>query len=568
MLAQMTAASLDFDTGPTGTQIAGALVVENVAAQNWDDSCDILVIGCGLAGASAALKAAEAKDVSITVVDRFDGGGASQASGGVLYLGGGTRVQAEVGATDTVEAMTNYLARETGNAVSRDTLEKFCRESASFIPWLESHGAHFGGPLTEDKTSYPFEEFIYYSGNERLGEFAAVATPAPRGHRTKPMDGTTRNTGYGGVDLMVPLKAAIDRTRNISFRRQAAARRLIVDRQGNVVGAEIWQVPPGSVAAKVLAKLVTISSNNILGLLGITRPLLAAITRIEKSAPRPKKIRARKGVILASGGFIFNRGMLAKVAPVFKNVAPLGTIGDDGSGIMMGQSVGAAADKLDTVSPWRFLYPPASWTKGVLVSLQGTRMVNEESYGARIGTALFEQSEGIGWLIVDQPLFDMARTEAANPRLQDYQKYIVKAAMTRYTKSAPTIEELAAKIGIPVAGLAETIRQYNDDIATGRPDAWGKAEKLRKPIAVAPFFAIDLSYRPKLNPIIGITVGGLKVDEATGGVLGNAGTPIPGLYAVGRTAVGIPSNVYVSGLSLADCVFSGWRAARSITGQP
>ena len=63
---------------------------------------------------------------------------------------------------------------------------------------------------------------------------------------------------------------------------------------------------------------------------------------------------------------------------------------------------------------------------------------------------------------------------------------------------------------------------------------------------------------------MGITMGGLKVNEDSGAVLDDAGAPVPGLYAAGRTAIGVCSNFYVSGLSLADCVFSGWRAADSI----
>jgi 3-oxo-5alpha-steroid 4-dehydrogenase len=81
-----------------------------------------------------------------------------------------------------------------------------------------------------------------------------------------------------------------------------------------------------------------------------------------------------------------------------------------------------------------------------------------------------------------------------------------------------------------------------------------------------PFSLIDCSSRPRLGyPCPMLTLGGLVVDEDTGQVLSAAGTPVPGLYAAGRNAVGICSNSYVSGLSIADCVFSGRRAGRSST---
>src|SRR5579883_2651334 len=99
----MTATALDaLDTGPSGTRIEEPVVLDEPDRAAWDDDCDLLVVGCGLAGAAAALKAAENPAASVIVIDRFDGGGASQQSGGVLYLGGGTRVQQEAGVADSI----------------------------------------------------------------------------------------------------------------------------------------------------------------------------------------------------------------------------------------------------------------------------------------------------------------------------------------------------------------------------------------------------------------------------------------------------------------------------------
>ena len=81
-----------------------------------------------------------------------------------------------------------------------------------------------------------------------------------------------------------------------------------------------------------------------------------------------------------------------------------------------------------------------------------------------------------------------------------------------------------------------------------------------------PYYALDISLDSKTLPCAVITFGGLTVDEKTGQVMRDDGSGIPGLYAAGRTAVGIPSNHYVSGLAIADCVFSGRRAARSALG--
>lgn len=563
-MAQATALD-QLDTGPTGTRIAEAVTIDAPDAAGWDDECDLLVVGCGCAGAATALKAAEDGATSVIVIDRFDGGGASQQSGGILYLGGGTTVQQEVGVDDSVEAMVDYLSLETGNVVGRDTLERFCRDSASIVPWLERFGVGFGGPLTEAKTSNPGKEYLYYSGNERLKDSVKVARPAPRGHRAKPQAPGGKNA-LSGRDLMLPLKAALDAAPNVAVQRRTAASRLIRDPSGRVIGAEVRQLRPGSWLARLHRKLMQANGNMTLAMLGISRPMLMAALAIERRRAKTRRIRARRGVVLASGGFVHNPRMMAEESPVYRHVTPLGTVGDDGSGIMLGHSVGAATERLETISAWRFLYPPAVWTRGVLVGPDGERIVNEEAYGARTGAAMFERAGGLGWLILDQPLLDMARQQASDPQLLGFQRLTINAALRFYSKTAPTIAALAGKIGLPADALTATIDGYNGDIAAKRDDRMGKSASLCTPIIHAPFTAIDLSYRTKFHPLPGITVGGLKVDETSGAVLDRQGRPIAGLYAAGRTAVGLPSNLYVSGLSLADCVWSGWRAASHAAG--
>ncbi|GGN17965.1 3-oxo-5alpha-steroid 4-dehydrogenase [Actinoplanes campanulatus] len=91
-------------------------------------------------------------------------------------------------------------------------------------------------------------------------------------------------------------------------------------------------------------------------------------------------------------------------------------------------------------------------------------------------------------------------------------------------------------------------------------DEFGKPLALVRPLIRPPFSLLDVSLRASPAPML--TLGGLTVDEETGRVLRPDSTEIPGLYAAGRTAVGICSGSYVSGLSLADCVFSGRRAGR------
>jgi 3-oxo-5alpha-steroid 4-dehydrogenase len=552
------------DLVPTANRVEPARVIDDPDAEHWDAACDVLVVGVGLAGVTAALRTAEDRSLEVIAIDRGAGGGASKLSGGVVYMGGGTKAQREAGLEDTPENMANYLSFETGNIVRGDTVRRFAEASVHFQDWLEKYGARFGGPATEEKTSYPNEGTIYFSGNEVTVPGRERATAVQRGHRAKPAKGGEPSK-LSGQYLLPPLITSLKRQPNVRFFSQTRATRMVVDRSGAVVGIEVLRIPPGFAAWRH-AQYMSLVNNLAMGVLGWVDKLKTRIVGIEASKAKPMRIRARKGVVLSAGGFIFNREMLEKNAPDYLGVAPLGTIADDGSGIKLGMTVGARTDMLDRISAWKFLYPPASFTKSVSIDGNGDRLVNEEFYGARTGEALFGRAGGRGWLILDDPLWNETVHEMHTAKKMFFQKVQYRAIERDYTTSAATIEELATKIGVPAHRLAKTIADYNASIDTGMPDAQIKSDRLRRKIIQAPFYANDIGLGARFSPTSAITVGGLVVDEDTGEVLSSEGGKVPGLYAAGRTAVGICSHYYVSGLSLGDCVWSGLRAAETIKG--
>jgi 3-oxo-5alpha-steroid 4-dehydrogenase len=287
--------------------------------------------------------------------------------------------------------------------------------------------------------------------------------------------------------------------------------------------------------------------------------------KIERQAAKPVRIRVRKGVVLAAGGFAYNRTMMAKTAPDYLLSHPLGTIADDGSGIKLGMTVGAKTDLLHKISAWKFIYAPATWTKACSVGPDGERLVNEEYYGARVGEAVFEKGGGKGWLILDQALQDKLVAEIKTMKKMFFQKVQLRATLKDYTVSAPSLPELAKMIGVPADRLAATVETYNR-IADGAPDPMNKAPALCPKIQSGPFYATDIGAALRLAPIPALTMGGLVVDEDSGQVVGTDGKPVKGLFAAGRTAIGICSHYYVSGLSLGDCMWSGWRAAETLKG--
>ena len=363
------------DLTETSTRVEPALVTDDPDKETWDADCDVLVVGVGLAGVCAALRTSEDKNLQVIAIDRGEGGGASRLSGGVVYMGGGTRAQKEAGIEDTPENMANYLAFETGNLVRLDTVQRFAEASVHFQDWLESYGARFGGPATDEKTSYPETASIYYSGNELTVPGRERAKPAPRGHRAKPAKGG-EPTDLSGQYLLPPLIESMESQPNVRFFRQTRATRMIVDGDGAVVGLEVMRIPPGFAAWRH-AKYMSLVNNLIVAMLGMGGKIQSAIAGLERNKAKSLRIRVRKGVVLSAGGFTYNRTMMAKTAPDYLESHPLGTIADDGSGIKLGMTVGARTDLLDRISAWRFLYPPESWTNACSVGPDGERLVGQ-----------------------------------------------------------------------------------------------------------------------------------------------------------------------------------------------
>ncbi|HYB15744.1 MAG TPA: FAD-binding protein [Streptosporangiaceae bacterium] len=528
-------------------------------ARDWDIEADVVVVGFGAAGACAALEAASAGS-SVLVLDRFEGGGATALSGGVVYAGGGTPQQRAAGVIDSADAMFGYLRTEVGDAVPAATLREFCRGSVAMLAWLEGHGVPFEGSLCPDKTSYPTNRhYLYYSGSELSA--AGLAPPAPRGHRT-------RGRGTSGGLLYARLAAAVRGT-GARVLTQTTARRLVTDPgpgNGRVTGVECLSLrgAPGwaRLAHQILHRL---SVKPYLYVPKAGRVLHRPVGWLEQRYARPLRVGAARGVVLAAGGFAANRQMMRSHAPTARGGLPLATPGDDGSGIGLGTGIGGATAYLDRVSVWRFLSPPPALLTGVLVDRAGQRICDESRYGAAVGDAIVRHG-GRAWLLVDRATRAEARRQVRRSTLW-FQRLQAWYLLTFGAVTAPTVAGVAARAGIDPEGLAATLAAYN--AAARAPAQRNPADQTGKPRDVLraqdqpPYSLIDCSVRPRLfYPAPVLTLGGLVVAPESGQVLRADGSPVEGLYAAGRGAAGLCSRSYVSGLSLADCVFSGRRAGR------
>lgn len=524
----------------------------------WDEEVDVAVVGFGGAGASAAIEAAD-NGAKVMAIDRFQGGGATGISGGVYYAGGGTPYQKTAGVEDTPDEMFKYLSMETKGVVHESTLRKFCDESVKDMQWLEEQNVPFEGSLCPYKTSYPTNRHrLYFSGNESVPEFAEKARPAQRGHIAA---GKRGFRAVAGPAFFNPLKETAIR-KGVVPQVQSRVRCLVTDKEGTVVGLELQEVPQGSLWSRLHKFFAAMDDKTYRYVPAIGKLFRRGYKFIERKKTRAKRIRALCGVILSAGGFVYNRSMVRHYAPKYLPGLPLGTAGDDGSGIRLGESVGGAADRMDRVSAWRFINPPLAWSQGIIVNSQGERYCDEMVYGARLGERMCEDQEGKAILVIDKPLFRRALKEILPWKVMIFQLMAAASNMFFNAKKAATVDELAGLCKMPAEKLRSTVDAYNVAASGEGADSFGKPKEYLCSLKDAPFYAMDVSADSKLFPCPMITFGGLVVDEDTGQVKRDDGSVIPGLYAAGRTAVGIPSNSYVSGLSIADCVFSGRRAGR------
>lgn len=472
----------------------------------WDDEADVLVVGFGAAGACAAIAAAEA-GASVLVLERaWRGGGTSAESTAQLYLGGGTPLQQANGFDDDPDEMYRYLMASCGPGADAAKVRAYCDGSVDHFHWLTRHGLPFEpGFVAYEVSTHPGPgQSLSFTGSERAHPFREIAKPAPRGH-------TVLKDGVMSGEFMMQVLMASASTAGAVVQPDSDAERLVVDRDGEVVGLVVRQ--------------------------GGARRIL----------------RARRGVVLATGGFGHDEAMLRRHAPRFvgttESVGPAG--GDDGRGIRMGMAAGGAAIHMDAAAvTLGFAYGNRDHLRGILVNGQGQRYVNEDVYQTLHGELALLRQAGRVYLIVDDAIY---RPPGDDPEA-------LMSGAVEIAAVAETPEALEAALGMPPLSLSHTIETYNVHAARGE-DPWFHKEAIwLRALDQPPYAAIDLRVGHTLYALF--TLGGLHT-RPCGEVLDVDGSPVPGLYAAGRTASGVPARGYDSGLSLGDGTFSGRQAGAS-----
>lgn len=211
----------------------------------------------------------------------------------------------------------------------------------------------------------------------------------------------------------------------------------------------------------------------------------------------------------------------------------------------MGKSVGGALIHMNEHFITLPYYPPASLTYGIFVNAQAQRFINEDCYHSRVASHALDQLGGRSYLIVSAE--DYGHPSFMNAPI---------------VGTGETVEELAEEVGLDPARLRHTVDSYSEHAARGEDPLFHKSAEWLKPME-APYAALDCTLGEGAI-YAAFTLGGLDTLPA-GEVLTVEREVIPGLYAAGRTACGIPRSAagYASGLSVGDATFFGRMAGRA-----
>jgi len=469
------------------------------SVQQWYAETDVLIVGGGGAGASAAIEAADAGADVIILEAASDAGGSTALAGGLIYMGGGTPTQKACGFEDDTEEMFKHLMMASGPNADEAKVRLYCDQSLNHYDWLTAQGVVFKPEYYPLKhTNTPNEAALMLTGNEEAWPFSEQAKAAPRGHKPQ-IEGD-----HGGIPLMKHLLASA-RTKGVNIICEARALTTIADEHGRIVGS---------------------------------------VVRINGEE---HCIRARRGVVLAGGGFIMNEEMVAQYAPrLARGNYPNANPNDTGSGIRIGIGAGGAAVNMHEGFICTPFYPPNEFLESIIVDDTGQRFINEDVYHGRLGSAILDRPDRRYYLIIDSRYFDVLD----KPPMGGYQVAAV----------AETAEELEAELKLPGGMLVNTINVYNQFAAKGEDPVFHKHEKFLTGLDKPPYAAFDLTPNHGATYAV-MTFGGMDT-LPSGEVLTVEKQIIPGLYAAGRNSAGLPRCAagYASGMSIGDATFFGRQA--------
>ena len=495
------------------------------AAEDLNYEVDVVVVGAGGAGMTAAITAHDAgKTVLLLESQAMVGGNSVRSTGGMnaakTEWQDANEFDQAAGVEATLKKVPNYPDNEEIQALAKIVEEQWAAYQAAPEGYFDS---------TE---LFRLDTMI---GGGAMNDPSLVKTLAENSEAAI--------AWLGELDPQVILH-------NVAAFGGASVKRIHrpVDADGKVLSVGAYVVPllKENVDARGIEVLLNTTATAIVrdadGVCGVVAV-----------GPNGENVNvSAKAVVITTGGFGANNDMIASIRPELDGFITTNAPGIQGQGIEMAMAVGA-----DTVDLEQIQLHPTVHVEGpnavliteglrgdgaILVNQEGQRFFDEVSTRDKVSAAEFEQTGGYAWLIVDSRMSDASNV---------IQGYISKG----YAVSGETYEELAEAIGAPADVFAATMADWNAKVEAKEDADFGRVS-FANPLDQAPFYAI------KVQPGIHHTMGGIKIDSAAQ-VIDTEGNVIAGLFAAGEVTGGVHGNNRLGGNAVADFTIFGRIAGQS-----
>jgi 3-oxosteroid 1-dehydrogenase len=550
-------------------------------AADGDAEFDIVVVGSGAAGMTAALAAAHLGASAVVLEKAGAFGGTTARSGGGIWAPGNV-VLRRAGVVDTPELARAYLEHVTEGQVPAEQLRALIEYSPAMLDlvlattplrfaWVPGYADYYPeapGGLASGRSIEP----VPLNGNVLDGELARLNRPylpVPKGVAVTQAD-------YRWLSLGPRHPRAILAGAKVAGR--LALSRLLGQRM-----LSLGQALAAGLRAGLLASGVPVWLDTPLTGLVVTDGRVTGVRAVRDG--EPVLIRARRGVLIAAGGFEWNADMRRRYQR-----SPIGTdwttgaTSNTGDGIVAGQELGAATGLMDDAwwgpaiplpgGPY-FCLAERSLPGSVMVNGAGRRFANESAPYVDAVHAMYEANTAENphipaWLIFDQRYRDTYVFAGLPPRRPLPRRWYAAGAVFR----APDLAGLGAAIGADPASLAKTVARFNEFARAGHDEEFRRGDSAYDryygdprcrpnpnlaPLARAPFYAV------KIVPGDLGTKGGLRTDERAR-VLREDGSVIDGLYAAGNASAAVMGHSYAgAGATIGPAMTFGYIAALDLT---
>ncbi len=552
----------------------------------WDRDVDVLVFGAGMGGMTAALVAAH-EGLDVLLCEKTDQvGGTTSTSAGTIWVPGSSQAVRD-GVPDNMDDARRFLAAEIGPRAEA-VREAFLEAGPKALDYLEAR--------TDVKFVAPPRHPDYHSNQPGRALAGRALAPIPFDARVlgKDFDRVRPPIApfmvLGGMMvgkpdipyLIKPFASVANFTAATKLLLRHATDRLRFKRgtrlvMGNALVARLFHSLRQTKAAIVYdARLVE---------------LVRAKDRVEGAVvdigDKRQTIRARRGVVLATGGFAPNDKLRAEYMPGVPVRHSNAFAGASGDGFTAAQRTGAAVDDKHTSPVFYFpssahkedLFPHILLDRAkpglIAVNKDGRRFVNESDNYHDFADAMLRTNSASpcipAWLICDRSFIRDYGIGVVHPGSGE--RTIARFVRDGYLKTAGTLMELAGKIGVDGRGLLATVQEHNRYAETGVDEAFGKGgteynqfngdpdnkpNPCLRPIGEAPYFALAV-YPSTMGTCVGLSTDG----DAR--VLDGDGKPIAGLYACGNDMASLFRGVYVGpGITLGPALVFAYRAVMAI----